>query len=95
MSPIAIVLSYVWVKGGERRLVDEQEAPPVLNGPVMPRRFKLQHLASLGFPLADPAVGFGGGQLGDVTQARVPPKLKTPRIWPTIFGGVVQKHVQK
>ena len=37
MSPIAIVLSYVWVKGGERRLVYEQEAPPVLNGPVMPR----------------------------------------------------------
>ena len=36
--------------------------------------------------LADPAVGFGGGQLGEVTQARVPPKLKTPRIWPTIFG---------
>ena len=35
--------------------------------------------------LADPAVGFGGGQLGEVTQARVPPKLKTPRIWPTIF----------
>ena len=48
MSPIAIVLSYVWVKGGERRL-DEQEAPPVLNGPVMPQRCKLQHLASLGF----------------------------------------------
>ena len=23
-------------------------------------------------PLADPAVGFGGGQLGEVTQARVP-----------------------
>ena len=38
--------------------------------------------------LADPAVGFGGGQLGEVTQARVPPKLKTPRIWPTIFLGV-------
>ena len=37
------------------------------------------------FPLADPAVGFGGGQLGEVTQARVPPKLKTPRIWPTLF----------
>ena len=36
--------------------------------------------------LADPAVSFGGGQLGEVTQARVPPKLKTPRIWPTIFG---------
>ena len=36
--------------------------------------------------LADPAVGFGGGQLGEVTQARVPPKPKTPRIWPTIFG---------
>ena len=36
--------------------------------------------------LADPAVGFGGGQLGEVTQARVSPKLKTPRIWPTIFG---------
>ena len=35
--------------------------------------------------LADPAVGFGGGQLGEVTQVRVPPKLKTPRIWPTIF----------
>ena len=52
MSPIAIVSSYVWVKGGgggERRLVHEQEAPPVLNGPVMPRRCKLQHLASLGF----------------------------------------------
>ena len=49
MSPIAIGLSYVRVKGGERRLVHEQEAPPVLNGPVMPRRFKLQHLASLGF----------------------------------------------
>ena len=49
MSPIAIVLSYVWVKGGERRLVYEQEAPPVLNGPVMPRLCKLQHLASLGF----------------------------------------------
>ena len=49
MSPIAIVLSYVWVKGDERRLVYEQEAPPVLNGPVMPRRFKLQHQASLGF----------------------------------------------
>ena len=39
-----------------------------------------------GWTLADPAVGFGGGQLGEVTQARVPPKLKTPRIWPTIFG---------
>ena len=38
------------------------------------------------FSLADPAVGFGGGQLGEVTQARVPPKLKTRRIWPTIFG---------
>ena len=49
MSPIAIVLSYVWVKGGERRLVYEQEAPPVLNGPVMPRCCKLQHPASLGF----------------------------------------------
>ena len=36
MSPIAIVLSYVWVKEGERRLAYEQEAPPVLNGPVMP-----------------------------------------------------------
>ena len=45
--------------------------------------------------LADPAVGFGGGQLGEVTQARVPPKLKTPRIWPTIFLGVAQNHVQK
>ena len=45
--------------------------------------------------LADPAVGFVGGQLGEVTQARVPPKLKTPRIWPTIFGGVAQNHVQK
>ena len=32
------------------------------------------------YTLADPAVGFGGGQLGEVTQARVPPKLKTPRI---------------
>ena len=40
-----------------------------------------------GKALADPAVGFGGGQLGEVTQARVPPKLKTPRIWPTIFWG--------
>ena len=49
MSPIAIVLPYVWVKGCERRLVYEQEAPPVLSGPVMPRRYKLQHLASLGF----------------------------------------------
>ena len=49
MSPIAIVLSNVWVKGGERRLAYEQEAPPVLNGPVMPLRCKLQHLASLGF----------------------------------------------
>ena len=49
MSPITIVSSYVWVKGGERRLVYEQEAPPVLIGPVMPRRCKLQHLASLGF----------------------------------------------
>ena len=49
MSPIAIVLSCVGVKGGERRLVYEQEAPPVLNGPVMPGRCKLQHLASLGF----------------------------------------------
>ena len=49
MSPIAIVLSYVWVKEGERRLAYEREAPPVLNGPVMPRRCKLQHLASLGF----------------------------------------------
>ena len=46
-------------------------------------------------PLADPAVGFGGGHLGEVTQARVPPKLKTPRIWPTIFWGVAQNHVQK
>ena len=45
--------------------------------------------------LADPAVGFGGGQLGEVTQARVPPKLTTPRIWPTIFWGVAQNHVQK
>ena len=45
--------------------------------------------------LADPAVGFGGGHLGEVTEARVPPKLKTPRIWPTIFRGVAQNHVQK
>ena len=48
-----------------------------------------------GWTLADPAVGFGGGQLGKVTQARVPPKLKTPRIWPTIFWGLAQNHVQK
>ena len=48
-----------------------------------------------GEALADPAVAFGGGQLGEVTQARVPPKLKTPRIWPTIFLGVAQNHVQK
>ena len=34
MSPIAIILSYVWVEGGERRLVYEQEPPPVLSGPV-------------------------------------------------------------
>ena len=53
MSPIAIVLFYVWVKEGERRLVCEQEAPSVLNGPVMPRRCKLQHLASLGFRYFD------------------------------------------
>ena len=46
-------------------------------------------------PLADPAVGFGGGQLGEVTQARVPPKLKTPRIWPTIFWGVAPKSRTK
>ena len=59
MSPIAIVLSYVWVKGGERRLVYEQEAPPVLNGPVMPRRCKLQHLASLGFRYFGLRRGFG------------------------------------
>ena len=31
-------------------------------------------------PLADPAAGFGGGQLGAGSQPRVPPKLKTPRI---------------
>ena len=49
MSPIAIVLSFVWVNGGERRLVYEQEAPSVLNGPVVPRRCKRQHLASLDF----------------------------------------------
>ena len=36
--------------------------------------------------LADPAVCFGGGQPGEVTQARVPPKPKTPRIWPTFWG---------
>ena len=30
--------------------------------------------------LADPAAGFGGGQLGAGSQPRVPPKLKTPRI---------------
>ena len=48
MSPIAIVLSYVWVKGGERRLIYEEEATPVLNGLVMSRRCKFQHLASLG-----------------------------------------------
>ena len=34
-------------------------------------------------------------QLGEVTEARVPRKLKTPRIWPTIFWGVAQNHVQK
>ena len=42
----------------------------------------ISHLSTL----ADPAVGFGGGQLVEVTQVRVPPKLKTPRIWPTVFG---------
>ena len=46
MSPIAIVSSYVWVKGGERRLVYEQVAPPVLNGPIMPRCCKVQTSAS-------------------------------------------------
>lgn len=49
MSPIAIVLSYVWMKGDERRLVHAQEAPPVLNGSVMPLQHTLQHLVSLGF----------------------------------------------
>ena len=49
MSPIAIVSSDVWVKGVERSLAHEHEAPPVLNGPVMPQRGNLQHLASLGF----------------------------------------------
>ena len=43
-----------------------------------------------GRALADPAVGFGGGQLGEVTQARVPPKLKSPRIWSTIFWVVAK-----
>ena len=37
-------------------------------------------------PQADPATGFrGGGQLGAESQPRVPPKLNTPRIYPTIF----------
>ena len=49
MSRIAIVSCYVWVNGDERRFVYEQESLPVLNGPVMPRRCKFQHLASLGF----------------------------------------------
>ena len=49
MSPTGIVSSYVGVKGGERRLVYEQELPPFLSGPVMPRHCKLQHPASLGF----------------------------------------------
>ena len=47
---------------------------------------RASNIQGLLLSLADPAVGFGGGQLGEVTQARVPPKLKTPRIWPTIFG---------
>ena len=38
---------------------------------------------------------FWGGHLCEVTQARVTPKLKTPRIWPTILGGVARNHVQK
>ena len=86
MSPIAIVSSYVWVKGGERRLVYEQEAAPVLNGPVMPRRCKLQHLASLGFRYFGWRRGFGwlwfqrrsldtGGQ-----STRIPGDR-----WPTAF----------
>ena len=50
---------YLWVKGGERRLVYEQEAPPVLNGPVMPRRCNLQHLAYLGFRYFGLRRGFG------------------------------------
>ena len=31
-----------------------------------------------------PVLG-GGGQLGAGSQPMVPPKLKTPRIYPTIF----------
>ena len=49
-------------------------------------RASFRYACRLGLSLADRAVGFGGGQLGEVTQARVPPKLKTPRIWPTLFG---------
>ena len=54
------------MKGGERRLVNEQEAPPVLNGPVMPRRCKLQHLASLGFRCLAEDVVLGGFDFSDV-----------------------------
>ena len=37
--------------------------------------------------LADPAIGLGGGgRLGEGMQARVSPKLETPRFYVTIFG---------
>ena len=37
----------------------------------------------------------GGGQTSPGVQGNPYPKIKTPRIWPTIFWGENQVHVQK
>ena len=70
---------------------DDQKALDVQRALPIRIKFSLPTVRAL----ADPAVGFGGGQLSEVTQARIPPKLKSSRIWPTIFWGVAQNHVQK
>ena len=41
---------------------------------------------SVHWRIQPPAFGVGGGELGEGSYARVPPKRKTPRIKPTIFG---------
>ena len=46
--------------------------------------------------LADPAVGFGGGQLGEVDPSQGTPKTKNSSDLAHYFlGGVAQNHLQK
>ena len=66
MSPIAIVSSYVWVKGGERRLVYEQEGVSSFERPSYASMLQTSASGVSGLPLFWLRRGLGDFDFSDV-----------------------------